>query len=330
MSNTKFGIVCVGVAVHDLVFGLQHLPVREGKYRARELTSTGGGMAASAAAAIAQLGAPVELWSRLGDDAIADTITAELQSFGVNTLWCKRNAGARSSLSAVMVDQRGERLIVNYTDPDIDAGAAWLPIERIANSTAVLVDTRWETGAIAALDAASKANIPSVLDADSAPVPLSLLQRASHCVFSASALADFAKTNGANTNDTKTDDADTQHANTNDVIAGLDYVAQHTLGIPAVTLGAEGIYWRQADGIHHQPAFPVTVVDTLGAGDVFHGALAMALGEMQSLAQSMRFAAACAAIKCTRFGGRQGVPERHEVEQLLRQTPDAHPAPLEL
>ena len=64
---------------------------------------------------------------------------------------------------------------------------------------------------------------------------------------------------------------------------------------------------------------PVEVVDTLGAGDVWHGAFALALAEQQPEIPAVRFANAAAAIKCTRFGGRKGAPTRAEVEQFLQE-----------
>jgi sulfofructose kinase len=63
---------------------------------------------------------------------------------------------------------------------------------------------------------------------------------------------------------------------------------------------------------------PVQVVDTLGAGDVFHGAYALALAEGKPALAAARFASAAAAIKCGRPGGRAGSPTRGEVEELFR------------
>jgi sulfofructose kinase len=65
------------------------------------------------------------------------------------------------------------------------------------------------------------------------------------------------------------------------------------------------------------PAFSVDAVDTLAAGDVFHGAFALALAEGHAMEEIMRFASAAAAIKCTRFGGRAGAPTRDDVAQFL-------------
>jgi sulfofructose kinase len=80
------------------------------------------------------------------------------------------------------------------------------------------------------------------------------------------------------------------------------------------------VLWREGGAIREMPVFPITAVDTLGAGDVFHGAFALALAEGCGIAGSMRFAAASAGLKCTRFGGSTGAPHRSEVEALLAQS----------
>ena len=67
-------------------------------------------------------------------------------------------------------------------------------------------------------------------------------------------------------------------------------------------------------------------MDTLGAGDVFHGAFALAITEKQDLPEALRFASAAAALKCTRFGGAFAAPQRAEVEELLSHGQAASPA----
>ena len=79
--------------------------------------------------------------------------------------------------------------------------------------------------------------------------------------------------------------------------------------------------------LQQTPAFPVHTVDTLGAGDVFHGAFALAITEKQELRQALRFASAAAALKCTRFGGAFAAPQRAEVEELLSQGQSRRPGP---
>ncbi len=87
----------------------------------------------------------------------------------------------------------------------------------------------------------------------------------------------------------------------------------------AVTDGENGVVWRNAgdETDSFTPAFKVDAVDTNAAGDVFHGAFAVGLAEKMPLGETMRFASAAAAIKCTRYGGRSGAPTRAEVDAFL-------------
>jgi len=93
------------------------------------------------------------------------------------------------------------------------------------------------------------------------------------------------------------------------------------------TRGAQGTLWLdEQHKLRETPAFPVHTVDTLGAGDVFHGAFALAITESQDIPSALRFASAAAALKCTRFGGAFAAPQRAEVEQLLSHGQAANPA----
>ena len=87
----------------------------------------------------------------------------------------------------------------------------------------------------------------------------------------------------------------------------------------AATRGPHGTIWLNETGaLEETPAFPVEAVDTLGAGDVFHGAFTLRLAEGGDVREALRFAAAAAALKCTRHGGGLAAPQRIEVEELLR------------
>jgi sulfofructose kinase len=84
-----------------------------------------------------------------------------------------------------------------------------------------------------------------------------------------------------------------------------------------VTAGERGFFWWTEGRIVHAPAPGVAVVDTLSAGDVFHGAFALALAEGRGIADAGRFACVAASLKCRRFGGRLGAPGRDEVDAFL-------------
>ena len=101
--------------------------------------------------------------------------------------------------------------------------------------------------------------------------------------------------------------------------SALKRLARLTPAFLAATRGPRGTIWlNEAGELEETPAFPVQAVDTLGAGDVFHGAFALGLAEGEEVREALRFAAAAAALKCTRHGGGMAAPQRVEVEELLR------------
>jgi sulfofructose kinase len=297
-------VICVGIAVLDRIFRVRNLPGGAGKFFASTLEEVGGGPAASGAVAVARLGGAASLWSRVGADAAGAVICDGLAREGVDVAAIRRYPGAWSSTASICIDARGERQIVTFADPALDPDPGFLPLHQLADAGAALADMRWPQGAAAVLRAAAARDIPGVLDADAVPDPdaaAPLLARASHVVFSEPGL--IAATGIA------------------DPHAALRAVRARAPGWLAATLGARGAISLDADAVQDWPAFPVRAVDTLGAGDTFHGAFALALAERRPIAVAMRFAAAAAAIKCTRPGGRAGIPLRAEVDRFLEENP---------
>ncbi len=293
------GVLCVGIATQDFVFGMDEMPVRAEKHRARDFAAVGGGIAATAAVAVARLGGRALLATRLGDDMVGDEIVRALEADGVDCSPTIRHKGIRSSLSAVLVDRAGERMVINYGDPALPDDASHLPSRLPGGVRAVMADTRWETGAVAAFRAARASEGFGVLDADRAVQNRDLLTESTHIAYAAQAVREM----------TGRDDAR----------EGLAELALTATNWIAVTDSARGTFFTEHGGIAHEPAFRIELVDTLGAGDVFHGALALGLAEGMSARVAVRFASAAAAIKCTRFGGRTGCPKRPEVEEFLKQ-----------
>ena len=297
-------VICVGHSALDRVFTVDAWPQASAKVRADSYVEIGGGMAANAAVAVARLGGEAHFWGPAGADSVAGIMSAHLQAAGVDVRGLRRFEGLYSSTSAILIDARGERLIVSYRGTALEAPAGWLQLDQIGSAGALLADVRWPQGAIAALRAARQAGIPTVLDADTAaPETLQALAgEAEYAVFSEHGLACF--------------DA------AGDIEGSLRRVLALGARLAAVTQGERGVLWIEAgqpEGLRHLPAFAVPVVDTLAAGDVFHGAFALELARGTAPADGFRFAAAAAAIKCTRPGGRSGSPSRDEVERFLRE-----------
>lgn len=295
-------ILLAGVAVIDFIFMLDHLPRAAEKYRARDAAISGGGCAANAAVAVARLGGRALLAARIGADTVGDLIVAGLEAEGVDCGRVRRFEGCRSSFSSVYVDAAGERQIVNFRDISLSFEAGWLAAEIPSGFDAALGDTRWPQGSALVLRAARERGVPGVLDAE-APIAEAreALHAASHVAFSVQGLRD--------------------HCGHADIVRGLRQVAGETGAWVCVTDGAQGVTCLANGETAHVPAFPVDAVDTLGAGDVWHGAFALGLGEGMDELRGVRFANAVAAMKCTRFGGRAGIPQRAEVERFLEERP---------
>lgn len=292
-------ILCLGITVLDRVQRVESLPTTGGKFVAKDYFEVGGGPAATAAVAVARMGHDVDFIGRVGSDGIADTMLSELAGYGVNIDKSVHIANASSAFSAVLVDDEGERMIINYQDKSLSRDITPLKELDFSGYKTVLTDVRWPEGAKFALEQAKKHGIPSVLDADLSPDPITdLVELADHIAFSEPGLEKFT--------------------GTSDPIEGLKLAQKLTKGKVYVTVGSKGCYWLEESELKHQVGVKVDVVDTTGAGDVFHGAFAVAVCESMSAREAVTFSNTVAALKCTKLGGREGIPTRAEVNDKLQ------------
>jgi sulfofructose kinase len=224
-------------------------------------------------------------------------LTAE----GINPKGLFAVKGTQSSHASVIVDAHGQRLVVPFHDPQVDTSPSWLPLQDLPNADLLHCDVRWPEGAETVLRAAREQGLPTMVDGDVAPrsVLERLMPLADYAVFSDAGLLAYT---------------------------GLDNVQEALLSVAqkhsqhvGASCGEDGYFWVDNGQIAHVPALRVDVVDTLSAGDVFHGAFALAVLEGQPIATAARFACVAASLKCTRFGGRLGCPTRAEVLAALHQ-----------
>jgi sulfofructose kinase len=282
-------VVCLGLSALDQVWRVEEFfSGGSQKIRSLEYATMGGGMAATAAVTVARMGGVAAFWGRGGEDAAGREMRHALSGQGVDVSQFRLFEDGQSSVSGILVDGAGERQIVNFRG-QFPEPADWLPLGEVGTASAVLADPRWLAGAVALFTAARARRVPTVLDADIADRDVfeTLLPLTDHAIFSEPALARFAGS---------ADDS---------ALAGI---ARFGCGVAAVTRGADGVTWLADNVGRHQPAYKVSAIDTTGAGDVFHGAYALAIGARLAAADAMSFAAAAAALKCTRPGGRAGIP----------------------
>ncbi|WP_027552116.1 sugar kinase [Bradyrhizobium sp. Cp5.3] len=305
MASTEIAprILCIGIPVRDLTFRVKSMPARGSKANASHLTEICGGNALNAAIAIARLGGRVAFAGPMGDarETSSGFILDRMAQDGIDTRHIVRMPGLTTPVSAIMIEPSGERTLTIYRDP-----ALWtvkLPDadELLADCRAVLVESRCAAFCSDLCAEARRRGIAVIVGVDRAmALTDSLLTAASHLLFASEQVQETAGV---------ADDGE-----------ALRSLAKLTPAFLAATRGPRGTIWlNEAGELEETPAFPVEAVDTLGAGDAFHGAFTLRLAERGGVREALRFAAAAAALKCTRFGGGQAAPQRVEVEELLRE-----------
>ena len=303
-------ILCIGMPVRDLTFRIEQLPERGSKIGASHYDEIAGGNALNAAIGIVRLGGRASICGPMGDirETSSRYIFDELAHEGIDTRHIVHMPGLVTSISNILIDPSGERTAVTFRDPELWKVRLPYADTLLEDCSAVLTESRCAEFCTAICAEARRRGIPVIVDVDRAmSLREGLLTASSHLIFSSEALQATAGL---------ASDAE-----------GLLKVAKLTPSFLAGTRGAQGTLWLDEHGsLQQTPAFPVHTVDTLGAGDVFHGAFALAITEKQELRQALRFASAAAALKCTRFGGAFAAPQRAEVEELLSQDRATSPA----
>jgi sulfofructose kinase len=293
-------VLCAGIAVQDIVFRVAQFPPPGGKCMTDQFCIVSGGCAVNAAIALARLGGRAHYAGPLGDeyDSVSNQLMAEMAREGVGTAGVVRVHSATAPVSGIMIDGSGERMIATYRDPRIEAALPSKPDALVEGIALLLADNRFPQFVQPICEAARRRGIPVVLDADRPTVeddPLFALP--THIVFSSECLRE---TTGLT-----------------NLAAGLERMAPRARAFLAVSDGPNEVRYLHNGRMHTMPVFHIDAVDTLAAGDVFHAGIALALAEGRDELAAMRFGAAAAALKCTRFGGSMGAPTRAEVEEFL-------------
>ena len=302
-------ILCIGMPVRDLTFRIEQLPERGFKVNASHFDEICGGNALNGAIGIARLGGRAAICGPMGDarETSSRYIFDKLAHEGIDTSQIVHIPNLVTPISNIMIDPSGERTIVTFRDPELWKVKLPDTDQLLADCSAILTENRCAEFCTDLCAEARRRGIPVIVDVDrTMSLREGLLTASSHLVFSSEALQATAGIQ---------DDAE-----------ALKKIARLTPSFVAGTRGSKGTLWLdEQQNLQETPAFPVHTVDTLGAGDVFHGAFALAITEQQDLRQALRFASAAAALKCTRFGGAFAAPQRAEVSALLDQDQAASP-----
>jgi len=300
---TALDAVGVGAPTLDELLLLDGYPAvgAERAIRVRAHSVQGGGPAATAMAAAARLGLRTGLVGKIGDDDRGRRIRAGLIEAGVDVARMVVAAGGRSTLSVVCVHAAtGERNFLIHADPAVRLEPDDLDRDYIAAAKVLLVDS-FSPASLAAARWAKSAGGRVVLDAAGVPDRREALDE----FFELTDVLIASRPFGA------------EYLGRDDPAAAADALRRAGPAVAVVTAGADGAHVAAEDESFHQPARGVRVVDTTGAGDVFHGAFVVGLVEGWPLRRTAAFASAAGAIICRTLGGRAGLPTRDETLRLM-------------
>jgi sulfofructose kinase len=259
------------------------------------MAACGGGPAANASVTVARLGGTAAFAGYLGEDVYGNRHYDELASEGVRTELVVRGT-LDTPLSMILVKPDGRRTVVNHRVSPGRLGPDSIDLS-CCRPKAVLFDGHEPEVSVKLAREARKRGIPTLLDAGSVHEGTqALAPLVDYLAASLWFAADF-----------------TSESDPHAALSKLRAVAPFAL----ITLGQDGVIWGVGRNTDTMPAFPVDPVDTTGAGDAFHGALALCVARGEPIHRCLRTAAACGALCCTRLGARIGIPRHGELKEFL-------------
>ncbi len=295
--------VFAGVATHDTIALVERYPGADERVVATELMHAGGGPAATAAVAAARLGVPVAFVGSVGDDAEADAILEGLIAEGIDVSGVARLSGSRSASSVVIVDaSQATRAIINRPPA---------PLQLDGRARALLAAARWVH-----VDQAGWGAVHEWWR--TAPQRPSLSVDAGNPIvgFSPAGVDLYVPTISALRN--RYGDADPEHLLAAAIAEGARTVVATDGGSGSFALGTDP---EAVNDVVHVPGERGSVVSTLGAGDVFHGALLAATHHDFDLRDALRYANHVAFCSCQGLDGRSAIPTHAEVIAALDPSP---------
>lgn len=305
MSKPK--VVVVGSSNTDMIIKLDKIPTPGETVIGGEFSTAAGGKGANQAVAAARAGGDVTFVACVGDDMFGQQAMDGFVSDQIDVKYIVKDEKAASGVAFIFVDKKGENSIAvasgaNFElTPDHIAQAA----DVIKSADILVMQLETPVNTITAAAKVAKDNGVKVIlnPAPAQPLGDDLLECLS--VLTPNEI-EAEVVSGVKVED----DASAEEAARVLLDKGLDSVL--------ITLGPKGVFAANRDGAKMVPGFTVEAVDTTAAGDVFNGALSVALCENPSLDDAIRFANAAGALSVTKLGAQPSAPNRQEIEDLLR------------
>lgn len=288
-------IICIGQCVYDITFPMEGSLVENQKYRIYNKRECMGGPAGNAAYVCGLYNQPTTLIARIGDDLFGHEIIKTLQSVNVDTDYLSVQKELNTSVSCIIVNEsNGHRTILNAPLKQVETPLQ-LPYQE---PKVILMDGREYRTSLKAIQQYPKAL--SILDGGTYREELlPLIKEIDYCVIS----EDFAKqyTKMA---------IDLNHPR-----PLFDKLSEINKNVIIVTLGHLGSLLYKDNEIKHIKAYQADVLDTTGAGDIFHGMFAYGIHKEIPLVDTIKCASLCASLSVERYGGQTSVPTLVELKE---------------
>jgi sulfofructose kinase len=298
----KVDVVGVGLNATDTILQLSEFPECGSKVEYDSELVMPGGQVATTVVACQTWGLSTRYVGKLGDDDAARLHAREFTRMGVEGQLI-HVPGATSARSLILVDRRGERTVLCRRDERVTLRPEELKREWIVNARALHVDGHDTAAATLAASWARAAGVPVVADLDDIyPGVDALVEKIDYLVAS----RDFP---GRLTGES------------NLKTALREIQTRYGCVLTAATLGPDGVLAWDGDRFHYAPAYRVPVVDTTGAGDIFHAGFIYGLSQGWALERQLDFSCAAAALNCMHEGARGGIRSVEAIETLMATTP---------
>jgi len=302
-------VIGIGQCSLDYLFMIDAFPEPDTKRELRGWTIAGGGPVATALVSLARLGIDCSFYGIVGDDEAGEKIITSLSSENVKTGGVVKRAGSVSQVAFIAVEKDSGRRTIFWQRPSAaPIMPDELPDDFLNGAHFLILDGLMTEVSLHAARKAQRENIPVMLDAGHVRTGMIELAGLSDYVV---ASEEFGRELTASEGGF-------------DPGKALVKMKSFSPTAATITLGDKGSVTLSGDRMFSTPAFRVRVVDTTGAGDVFHGGYIYGLLHGWDIKEVVRFASAFAALKCRMPGGRAGIPSLKEVEALLEDERNNH------
>ena len=304
-ANRRFQVVGLGLNAVDWIVVLGDYPPHGGKCRIEQRMQLGGGPVATASALCGRFGLETRYVGRVGDDDLGRFSLADLKREPMDISGVETVPGASSQYAVILVDRpTGERTVLWDLDAKLLYKPGELKKEWIIDGQILHLDGLDMDAATQAARWAQEAGMKVSLDIDMPESGVEELLR----------YTDFA---------IPSQDFLIELSSDRNWRSGLRELGSLTKGFVAATRGKDGVAVLFDGEVIEIPGFTGKIIDTTGAGDVFHGAFIYALFQNWTVLNCIRFASAAALQACGRYGARASIPELASVQSFLEEAPEA-------